>query len=128
MQTVILVSFLPAGARPVRPRDKISDLPNPEPNQLPPVSSYLGGITYNCKQPCSVLTGGQYQTCFPNKPPRSNKGVAVGVMTRGDFSGYWRGSSERSSEDLLSLERNSTPTMLRTQLSKVKVQLHKRCR
>jgi hypothetical protein len=40
---------------------------------------------------------------------------------------YWRGSSQRPSDELLQLERNTAPSMRRTQRSERKVQLQKRC-
>jgi hypothetical protein len=56
-----LMHFLPAGARPVKVRDKTSGLPKPEQSQLSPTNSYPGDITYNCKGHYFMLIGTQYQ-------------------------------------------------------------------
>jgi hypothetical protein len=75
--------FLPAGASVLRPRDKISGLPNPEQSQLPPTNPYPGRTTSNCKQPYSMLTGAQYQTSYlPNIPAYSNKEEGKGERKR----------------------------------------------
>jgi hypothetical protein len=104
VQTVLLVceqcvaSFFPAY------------LQNPESSQLPPINSYEGGITSNCKQPYFVLTVVQYQTSYlPNRPPHTNKGNGARVKTKGHFGNYWRGSSQQPSEDYCRLSTTLRP-------------------
>jgi hypothetical protein len=65
-----------------------------------------------------VPTGSQYQTYHLLTYRHTTKGR--------DLGSYWRGSSQRPSKELLQLERNTAPSMRRTQLSKEEVQLHKR--
>jgi hypothetical protein len=79
------------------PRDKISDLPNPE-----HTATYLqsGGAAPNCKHPYSMLTGTQYQTSYlHNILPHSNKMEGVKVKTNGrDFDSSGEATVRRSAK------------------------------
>jgi hypothetical protein len=68
-------------------------------------------------------------SCLPNVPPHTNKGKGVSVKVKGGgyLGTYWRGTSQRFSENLLTLERKKAPSMRQNQLSIGKAQLHKQC-
>jgi hypothetical protein len=95
----------------LRPRHKISGLPNSEQSQLSPTNLHPRGTTSNCKHP--VFTGAPYLTsCFPNIPPHSNKGEGVRVKTNGRGFGICGRGSQRPREDPLQLERKEPPSIL----------------